>query len=41
MVFHDLAGIDVTTRIGIVSRDQASDPGRLIHLAYRSLQEAR
>jgi diguanylate cyclase (GGDEF)-like protein len=41
MVFRDLAGIDVITHIGVVSRDQASDPGRLVHLAYRKMQDAR
>jgi diguanylate cyclase (GGDEF)-like protein len=41
MTFRDLAGIDVVTHIGIVGRDQASDPGRLLHLAYRKTQDAR
>src|SRR5216684_3575532 len=38
LVFRDLAGIDVVTQISIVGRDQASDPGRLLHLAYRKTQ---
>ncbi len=41
LVFRELAGVDVVMQIGIVGRDQASDPGRLLHLAYRKTQEAR
>ena len=41
LIFRELAGMDVVPAIGIVPRTQASDPGRLIRLAYRAMEDAR
>ena len=41
LVFREFAGITVVAAIGVVSRTQASDPGRLIRLAYRAMEDAR
>jgi diguanylate cyclase (GGDEF)-like protein len=37
---REFSGADVPLAIGIVPRTDASDPGRLIHLAYRAMQSA-
>jgi diguanylate cyclase (GGDEF)-like protein len=41
LVVRELAGIEVDASIGIVTRGQASDPGRLLRLADRAMQDAR
>jgi diguanylate cyclase (GGDEF)-like protein len=40
VAISDFAGAEVPLSIGIVPRTEASDPGRLIHLAYRAMQGA-
>jgi diguanylate cyclase (GGDEF)-like protein len=35
------AGVDLVAAIGTVPRSEASDPGRLIRLAYRAMEEAK
>ncbi|MEX2047783.1 MAG: GGDEF domain-containing protein [Chloroflexota bacterium] len=38
---REAAGVDLVASIGVVPRTEASDPGRLMRLAYRAMQEAK
>jgi diguanylate cyclase (GGDEF)-like protein len=40
LVVRDFGGVDVKAAVGTVSRTEASDPGRLIRLAYRAMEES-
>jgi diguanylate cyclase (GGDEF)-like protein len=41
LVVHDFGGIEMNAAVGIVPRTEASDPGRLIRLAYRAMRHSR
>jgi diguanylate cyclase (GGDEF)-like protein len=41
LVVRDFGGVEVKAAVGAVPRSEASDPGRLIRLAYRAMQESR
>jgi diguanylate cyclase (GGDEF)-like protein len=38
---HDFGGIEINAAVGIVPLSEASDPGRLIRLAYRAMRHSR
>jgi diguanylate cyclase (GGDEF)-like protein len=40
LVVRDFGGVEVRAAVGVVPRSEASDPGRLIRLAYRAMQES-
>jgi diguanylate cyclase (GGDEF)-like protein len=40
LAVREAGGIDLVVAIGTVPRTEASDPGRLIRLAYRAMQDA-
>jgi diguanylate cyclase (GGDEF)-like protein len=41
LVVRDFGGIEMNAAVGIVPRSEASDPGRLIRLAYRAMRQSR
>jgi diguanylate cyclase (GGDEF)-like protein len=41
LVVRDFGGVEVEVAVGIVPRSEASDPGRLIRLAYRAMRRSR
>jgi diguanylate cyclase (GGDEF)-like protein len=41
LVVHDFGGIEMNAAVGIVPRSEASDPGRLIRMAYRAMRHSR
>jgi diguanylate cyclase (GGDEF)-like protein len=41
LVVQDFGGIEMNAAVGIVARTEASDPGRLIRLAYRAMRHSR
>jgi diguanylate cyclase (GGDEF)-like protein len=41
LVVRDFGGIEMNAAVGIVPRSEASDPGRLIRLAYRAMRHSR
>jgi hypothetical protein len=41
LVVHDFGGIEMNAAVGVVPRSEASDPGRLIRLAYRAMRHSR
>jgi diguanylate cyclase (GGDEF)-like protein len=41
LVVHDYGGIEMNAAVGVVPRSEASDPGRLIRLAYRAMRHSR
>ena len=41
LAVHDFGGIEMNAAVGIVPRSEASDPGRLIRLAYRAMRRSR
>ncbi|TMF81425.1 MAG: GGDEF domain-containing protein [Chloroflexi bacterium] len=41
LVVHEFGGIEMNAAVGIVPRSEASDPGRLIRLAYRAMRHSR
>ena len=41
LVVRDFGGVEMRAAVGIVPGSEASDPGRLIRLAYRAMQESQ
>jgi diguanylate cyclase (GGDEF)-like protein len=41
LVVHDFGGIEMNAAVGTVPMSEASDPGRLIRLAYRAMRHSR
>jgi diguanylate cyclase (GGDEF)-like protein len=41
LVVQDFGGIEMNAAVGVVPRSEASDPGRLIRLAYRAMKHSR
>jgi diguanylate cyclase (GGDEF)-like protein len=41
LVVHEFGGIEMNAAVGVVARTEASDPGRLIRLAYRQMRRSR
>jgi diguanylate cyclase (GGDEF)-like protein len=41
LVMGELGGFDMKAAVGVVPRTEASDPGRLIRLAYRAMEQSR
>lgn len=41
LVVREFGGVEVEVAVGIVPRSEASDPGRLMRLAYRAMRQSR